>query len=142
MANKPFDASLHAQHDKDGRDFVKAFYKKHGLDAQDNPDQYGVDLLVYYDDSLVGYAEVEVRQNWDKEQFPFDTLNVPERKQKLLTNDLETTFFSVSKDHSRAFMCQDRIVLSSPLMESANKYVGSGEKFFKVPIDQIKLVQL
>ena len=142
MKTKQFDQSLHDQYDSPGRQVVKNFISsKLNLIAKDNPNIYGVDLLIYNQKSkLVGYAEVEVRNNWSSDTFPYDTLNVPYRKKKLLENDKPTFFFSVNKPQTRMFCCSADTILKSNIEENRNKYVKSDEYFYKIPIDKLKLI--
>ena len=131
---KDFDRDLHNRHDVQGRETVKNYVSAHkdGLIAKDNPDEYGVDLLFYKYDRLVGYGEVEVRTNWKATVFPFKSLHVPERKKKLLDNALVTLFFSVNEKHTQMFVCKAETVLNAPLVEVSNKYVQKGELFYDV----------
>jgi hypothetical protein len=143
MATKRFDKELHDIYDKMGRDIVKDFVSSFwSMQALDNPNRYGVDLHLYKDDVLVGYAEVEVRLAWKTLEFPYEDLNVPERKRKLLVQDLPTYFFSINKDGTALFHCHGDVVLESETKEVANKYVWKGEQFFKVPLDKLTYVIL
>ena len=139
---KQFDQNLYDQYDQFGRDRVIMFYKTQGIELKDNPDKYGVDLIAYDDGEKIGYVEVEVRASWKSQTFPFDSLHVPERKKKLLTNDLHTVLVSVNCYGTQAFICDYRIVLASPLLESPNKHIQKGERFYKVDPRQINLVRL
>jgi hypothetical protein len=143
MATKRFDKELHNTCDKMGRDIVKSFVSSFwSMQAQDNPNRYGVDLHLYKDDVLVGYAEVEVRLAWKTLEFPYEDLNVPERKRKLLSQDLPTFFFSINKDGTALFHCHGDIVLESKVAEVRNKYVFRDEHFFKVPLNKLNYVIL
>lgn len=143
MATKRFDKELHDTYDKFGRDIVKSYVSSFwGMEARDNPNRYGVDLHLYKDDLLVGYAEVEVRLSWKTVEFPYEDLNVPNRKKKLLTQDMLTYFFSVNKDGTALFHCEAAAVLASEVKESRNKYVYQGELFYKVPLDRLSYVVL
>ena len=139
---KQFSQDLHDQYDSFGRDRVVQYYAKHGVELQENPDKYGVDLIAYDDGDKIGYVEVEVRESWKENIFPYDSLHVPERKKKLLTNDLHTVLVSVNCYGTRAFICDYRTVLASPLLESPNKYIAKGERFYKVDTRSINLVRL
>lgn len=139
---KRFDQNLYEQYDQFGRNRVVMYYAKLGIELKDNPDKYGVDLIAYDDGEKIGYVEVEVRASWKSDQFPFDSLHVPERKKKLLTNDLHTVLVSVNCYGTRAFICDYRTVLASPLLESPNMYISKGERFYKVDPRQINLVRL
>jgi hypothetical protein len=140
---KEFDKDLHKQYDNFGKTkVIKLFKDKFKTDLVENEDIYGVDLVAYKNNKKIGYVEVEVRNSWSSKEFPFDSLNVPERKDKLLLNDMKTYFVSVNKDGTKAFICTAKRVLKSPLQESKNKYVQSGEKFFKVDLNEMVLVDL
>ena len=144
MQRKRFDKELHDTYDKLGRDVVKKFVADHwGMTAEDNPNRYGIDLLLYKDNELCGLAEVEVRLSLKTVEFPYEDLNVPQRKRKLLENTGQPTFFfSVNKDATALFHCGAEAVLASELKESSNKYVRSGEYFYKVPLDMLTHVVL
>lgn len=143
MINKKFDQQLHNEYDNVGREIVKKYFKeKTKFIAEDNPNEYGVDLLLFNKDKLVGYAEVEVRKNWNSNEFPFETLNVPLRKKKLLINDLPTYFFSINYIHTKMFCCESEIILNSQIQENKNKYVKSNEFFYKVPINELRLITI
>lgn len=142
-SSKKFDKELFDQYDDFGRTKVKDFFiANFNLTLIDNPDIYGVDLIVYHKTKKLGYVEVEVRNSWKTDIFPFDTLNVPSRKKKLLTNDMLTYFVSINKTGTRAFMCSDNTVLTSPLEESRNKFVSSNEYFYKVQLNRLKILNL
>jgi hypothetical protein len=142
IIRKQFNQDLHDQYDNFGRDKIIKYYADNGLELRNNPNQYGVDLIAYDDGDKIGYVEVEVRQSWKENIFPFDSLHVPERKKKLLDNDLHTVLVSVNCYGTRAFICDYRIVLASPLLESPNKYIANGEKFYKVDTRLVNLVRL
>jgi len=140
---KPFDPAAHQAFDKLGRDRVRQFFQdSYGIELQDNADPYGVDLIAYRAGVKVGYVEVEVRESWSADEFPFDSLHIPERKQKLLDNDLKTVLVSVNLHGTRAFICNAEVILHSPRMERGNKHVNSGELFFLVDPSQVKQVFL
>ena len=60
---------------------MNSFYPEHKIVEGA---QFGVDLKVYdKEDNLVKNVEVEVRISWKSDfKFPFDTVNIPERKRK------------------------------------------------------------
>lgn len=143
MKTKQFDQILHNQYDNAGREVVKSYFSsKLKITAKDNPNLYGVDLILYKDNKMVGYAEVEVRNNWKTDAFPYDTLNVPYRKKKLLENDLPTFFFSVNHIKTRMFCCKAEDILECEIKENPNKYVKSDEYFYKVPVSRLKIIRI
>lgn len=142
MTTKKFSPELHDEFDVFGREIVKKFLaQKMNLHARDNPDQYGIDLVLYKNDKIVGFAEVEVRTNWSALNFPFDDLNVPLRKGKLFTNDLPSLFFSVNQPGTALLYCSSNLVMRSRIENSPNKYMRD-EMFFKVPVEKMKFVIL
>ena len=143
MAYKKFNQQLHEQYDKIGRDVVKNFVEASwGFTVKDNPDKYGIDLLLFKGDDLFGYAEVEVRNSWNTVEFPFKDLNVPQRKKKLLDNPKPTYFFSVNKPLTALFYCPAEAILTANLEEQSNRYIASGELFYKVPLSRLMHVKL
>ena len=137
--NKAFDEELHSKYDMLGKWWAYKLFKRYGLRLLENIDKYAVDMIAYKDDIKVGYVEVEVREAWVGE-FKWDSLNIPARKKKLLTNDFPTRLVAFNKNGSHCFICHDVEILNSPLEEVKNKYIPEGEMFFKVPLDKIKLV--
>lgn len=140
---KSFSQELHNQFDSYGKRAVKKYFmSRFGIYLLENEDRYAVDMIAYKDGTKLGYVEIEVRESWSADSFPFDSLHIPERKGKLLCNDLKTVLVSVNKIGSRAFICKADIILNSPMKERRNKYVESGEKFYLVDPSKIRLVNL
>jgi len=140
---KEFSTALHDQYDSYGKAKVKAYFMKaYGVFLMENDDRYAVDLIAYKDGKKLGYVEVEVRESWSDNDFPFPTLHIPERKGKLLSNDLKTVLVSVNKIGTRAFLCDGEVILASPIQDRSNRYVQQGEKFYLVDPARIKLIEL
>ena len=142
MINKQFNAELHDHFDEVGRlRAYKLFKRNYGIELVDNPDEYAVDLIAIKNNKIVGYVEVEVREAWDG-LFLHDTLNIPSRKKKLLTNNLPTVLLAFNKQGTFCFICKDQTVLASPLVEIPNKYMATGEFFYQVPVNKIRLITI
>lgn len=139
---KPFDKQLFEENDCNGRDVVKRFVQTIGYEAKDHPNRYGVDLDIFKGGEHVGYAEVEVRHNWNGLKFPFSDLNIPFRKKKLFEKDKPVLFFSVNEPLSALFWCPVEVILKSPTTVVKNKYVPEGEMFFKVALKDLQYVVL
>jgi hypothetical protein len=137
---KKFSQSLHNQYDPPAREAVTKWVKmKWGLECRENPNVYGVDLLVYRADKLVGYIEVEVR-GWDYCHYP--TIHCAQRKEKLFQQDLPVLFFALTQDLIHAYWAKAQVIEGSPLIEVKNFEVPAGELFFNVPIKHFKYVNL
>ena len=87
---KAFDPKLHAKFDKPAKERILDYMRK-GL-IKENPDKYGPDILVQ--DSY--YVEVEVREIWKDDNFPFDEIHIPERKTKFFKLDKPCYYFCLS----------------------------------------------
>ena len=140
MATKPFSNYLHSVYDEPARKAVASWVNmKWGLDAQNNPDHYGVDLICFRSGVPVGALEVEVRQEgFDR----FDSIHVGQRKDKLFQTGLPTLFFALTQDLSHAYWVKADLIKGCPLIEVQNRYVGNGELFYDCPINLFKYVDL
>lgn len=140
---KEFDSDLHDKYDGIGKSLVISYFRnKLKIDARENSNEYGVDVVLYRNDKPIGFAEVEVRNSWYSDAFPYDTLNIPCRKEKLLKNELPTYFFSINKLMTKMFCCTAEEVLRSEIRENKNKYVREKEFFYKVPVKNLKLISI
>jgi hypothetical protein len=140
MTTKQFNQALHDQYDPPAREAVTKWVKmKWGLDCRENPNVFGVDLLVYRADKLVGYIEVEVR-SWDYCHYP--TIHVGLRKEKLFQQDRPVLFFALTQDLIHAYWAKALVIEGSPLIEVKNIEVPAGELFFDVPVKHFKYVNL
>jgi hypothetical protein len=140
MITKKFNQALHDQYDPPARKAVTDWVKmKWGLECRENPNVYGVDLLVLRAEEVVGYIEVEVR-GWDYCHYP--TIHCSQRKKKLFQQDRPVLFFALTNDLVHAYWTKAELVESSPLIEVKNTEVSAGELFFDVPIKHFKYVDL
>jgi hypothetical protein len=140
MTTKQFNQAFHDQYDPPAREAVTKWVKmKWGLECRENPNVYGVDLLVYRADKLVGYIEVEVR-GWDYCHYP--TIHVGLRKEKLFQQDRPVLFFALTQDLIHAYWVKAEVIEGSPLIEVKNIEVPTGELFFDVPVKHFKYVNL
>ena len=140
MITKKFNQALHDQYDPPARKAVTDWVKmKWGLECRENPNVYGVDLLVYRADKLVGCIEVEVR-GWDYCHYP--TIHIAHRKDKLFQQDQPVLFFALTQQLNNAYWMKAELVKGCPLIEVKNTEVSAGELFFDVPIKHFKYVDL
>lgn len=135
---KKFDKQLFEQNDLKSRQVVKKFFLSKNIVVDDNPNKYGVDLIS--DDEKV-QIEIERRPTWTKEQFPYSEINIPERKAKFFKND-RVSYVIVSNDYSRLGIIQGKKLINfinnNYLKESSNRFVSSGEMFYKIPKEEFK----
>ena len=126
MINKEFNKESHAANDKPAKDLVIKFLKSKGLDAMENPNDYGIDIMV-------SRYEVERREIWVN-SFPFRTVHIPTRKEKFLKYNI--VYAIVNKDFSKIMLCTSEIIRKYNKIEVPNKSVPRGEYFYDVPIEE------
>lgn len=135
---KEFSKALFRQNDPKSRKVVKEYFTRNNIPLEDNTDKYGVDLLSK-DGSL--QIEVEHRLVWDSAEFPFDDINVPERKAKYFVEN-HICYVILSKDYSHIGMIDGKTLRKyltvDTLKESSNRFVKKGELFFKIPKSEFK----
>lgn len=138
--HKQFSRSLHKGNDPQSRRVVKEFFQKRGITLNDNPNEYGIDL-VSPDGTLM--VEVEHRLPWTDEEFPFAEINIPERKAKFL-RDGKCQYVILSCNFSRMGIVRgpdvQPFITDDNLAHNPNKYVRNGEYFYKVPRTAFKWV--
>ena len=126
MINKKFNKESHAANDKPSKDLVIKFLKSKGLDAIENPNDYGIDIMV-------SRYEVERREIWT-DNFPFKTVHIPARKAKFLKYNI--VYAIVNKDFNKIMLCRSEVIRQCNRIEVPNKSVPAGEYFYDVPIEQ------
>lgn len=137
---KAFSHEQHRQDDGPAKEVVAKFIQTHwGVEVQEGG-QYDVDLVCLWEGEVMSYVEVERRHNWVNE-FPFQTVHVPARKDKFFKLDYTTFMFSVRSDLKKAMWCTGGQVMKSKVELLNNKHCDN-EDFFVVPLDEWKLVDL
>ena len=132
--NKEFSKELFRKHDQDARDATKNFLSSKGWLVTDHPDRYAQDLVARKGDIEV-LVECEVKLGWRNGKFPFDTVQLPERKAKFFVPS--TAFFIWNKPLTEAlyFWSPDIQHLEPALVP--NKYMKK-EYFYRVPLNLTK----
>jgi hypothetical protein len=140
-AYKPYEQSLSDKYDTPGRAFIKHAAKlKWNVDAEDF-ETYKVDLLCKRDGKTIGYAEIEVREPYGT-KFPYETVHVPARKDKLLNNGLPTVYFVVNRLFTKLMWIRTENIADYDPIEVPNRIIRSGECFYDVPIGLFTEVHL
>jgi hypothetical protein len=140
--NKPFDKNLYGQNDYLARNSVKKIFKGTDLKIVDNSKKTGVDLFVYKGEKHVLNIECEIKRVWKTKDFPYSSVQIPQRKQKYTNLEVPTLFVMFNNNQSSYLVIKDSDLLISPKKEVPNKYVYKGEIFFQVPIELVKFNDL
>lgn len=141
MARKKFSKSLFKENDSVARKAATKYYKNLGYEVRPNEDKYGPDLLLFKENTFASYVECEVKRVWKDCDFPWPTVQIPERKSKYVT-EKPILFFMLNGKEDRALIIKGNDLVKSPLKEVSNKYVRSGEYFFQIPLNLVVFVDL
>lgn len=134
---KPFDPALFDAYDLKARAATSAFIESQGWQVQDHPDKYAHDLVATRK-GLTILIECEVKTMWHGRKFPFDTVQLPERKKKFF--GANSVFFIWNKELSDAIYFWARDIDHLETVEVPNKYILHGERFFRIPMELTKRV--
>lgn len=132
---KRFDKELYRIYDELAKDATRLYNQKLGKTVSDNTNRYKQDLVC--DDHLL---ECEVKIVWDSDEFPYDTVQLPQRKAKFF--DALTQFYIWNKSLTRAATFWSEDIKDLEPVEVPNKYVYSGEYFFQIPLSLVTFVEL
>ena len=136
---KKFDRKLFEENDRKARGIAKKFLEDAGYKAIDNPKKYGPDLIVTKNDEVRGFVECEIKRVWKGKDFPYESVQFPERKGKyVFKNDEPVTFLMLNEDCSRMLLVDGNDVVDSPLVEVSNRFIRAGEYFYQVPCSKVK----
>jgi len=133
MRRKRFDRELYDQYDAIAKKYATNELQELGFVVEPHPLKTKVDLIVKRDDTPIFYVECEIKKALDK-PFEYDTLQLPHRKEKFCNLDLPTLFMLFCTKGESYFCVWDKEVVSSNVVEVANKYMYSGEFFFQIPL--------
>ena len=142
---KPFDKQLFEENDVRARTAVSGYLRKIGWIVRDNPDRYGVDLLLQtkeleYDCLAI---ECEIKRVWSGSEFPWKTIQLPMRKAKFVRSaDMPVNFWVLNSECTHAIVIPGSALSGYAPVEVPNKYVAAGEKFYQIPVFECRKVNL
>ncbi len=133
---KPFDQELYDR-DDGAKHFVIDWLKIHGITARVNPDDFGIDLLGQ--GQLGDYEiEIEVKQGWSGEYFPYPTLHYASRKMKFVKPNVNLRFITLNKEWTYAAVVKGEDLIAAKIVQKDTIYT-KGEYFIEVPIADVKI---
>ena len=135
---KEFQKKDFQESDGAARETAKSFWHSLGYVCTDNPDEYGVDLIVEGQNKRF-YCEVERKKVWHGVKFKYDTIHLPVRKTKFLDKPTQFMVFNNSLTHAAIF--GRKAVKESPTAEVPNYKISFGEKFYDVPVSKAHFVK-
>lgn len=126
------------ENDARARAKAKTILIKHYDKVEDNPDVYDIDLLCYRNNKIVAYVEVEVKNLWQGQNFPYPDINALTRKEKYYKAHPDNCILILFNGSlTSCFLMNGKTILASPKVEVPNRRHASGEYFFKVPISKV-----
>jgi hypothetical protein len=141
---KEFSRELYNENDYAAKVAVANYLKKIYNIVVIRPENYNADISVtpFIKDPFL--VEVGVKRGWKGGKFlwKWKDVQIEERKHKYLNEKIKVYYFICSKDLERAFVVDGINLKPEYLKEVSNKYIKSGEFFFKVPIRNEKFVDL
>lgn len=137
---KRFDRELYQKYDQLAKDKTALYLQSQGYEVRDHENRYKQDLLFTDSFGTELAAECEVKLVWNSMPFPYDTVQLPERKSKFF--DRDTLFFIWNKPLTHAITFWSHQVEPLTPVEVPNKYMYKGEYFYQIPMDITKVVEL
>lgn len=125
-------------------DYVITYLQSQGVDARLNDDRFGPDIVVWKGLRPLKYIEIEQRLAWKTgPTFPWDPVNVLERKLHLFDLSFPTEIWVISVDKSTAMVITGKTVAEfGELKEISNRQVKAGEKFVVIPRDKVSYIDI
>lgn len=135
--HKRFDPELYIANDALAKENVLKILDKRKYTMQVNPKKRGVDLHIFHKGKHVLNIETEIKRVWKKKNFEYETVQIPERKNKFANLKIPTLFVMFNADQSSYLVIKDKDLIKSPLVEVPNKYMFKGEYFYQVPLKKV-----
>lgn len=137
---KSFDQKSWDKYDGPAVNAVLDHLDATGCWAQQNPDRFGPDIIVWEGFRPSHYIEVEMRTAWPGGDWPqtWHEVHIPERKGHLYFSlGLNCEHWVISADLSSALIIPDVVIKDlGVLKEFRNSKITSGELFYHVPADE------
>ena len=136
---KQFEQEQWELFDAPAKEVATKFWIQLGYECIENPDDYGIDLLVKGNGKEFG-CEVEVKLGWHGPTFTFPTLHIAMRKKKFMKSP--AMFMVMNNSLTHGVIVSRKLILTSPVIEVKNMTVPTGERFYDVPAADIQVVNL
>ena len=118
---------------------MRKFWVELGYHCIENPDEFGVDLLVDGKGREFG-CEVETKTGCHGPEFNYPTLRIPFRKKKFTKG--RVTFFVLNSGRTHTAVVSRQRLLKSPVVQVKNKIVPTGDYFYEIALEEVEFVNL
>ena len=136
---KQFEQEQWELFDAPAKEVATKLWIQLGYECIENPDDYGIDLLVNGNGKEFG-CEVEVKLGWHDPTFTFPTLHIAMRKKKFMNSP--AMFMVMNNSLTHGAVVSRKLILASPVVEVKNMTVPSGESFYDMPVGDIQVINL
>jgi hypothetical protein len=141
MDTKPFDPKSHDKYDTIAKNKFIAYLKDNGyVDAVENPNKYGIDILATHADGSLHKYDVEVKTGWKVRYFPWTGLHIPERKRKF-AEPINQYFVVMNEELKHAFIVSGATYLECERIIK-NTVNMPEDTFVEIPVKDCKRVEL
>lgn len=135
---KAFDKSLYQKYDALAREATREHLESKGYEVQEHPNKYAQDLIAEKD-LEINCVECEVKLVWKGEEFPYDSVQLPERKKKFFKEPTLFYIWNKQLTHAATFWSHDVACLEP--VEVRNKYISRGELFYQIPLELVTFIK-
>ncbi len=141
---KRFSKELYQANDARATGVISGYLSQWGLVAEQNPNKYGVDLLVRRPESPEHFlgVECEIKLVWSGPEFQYDTIQLPERKGKYRAIPQPLEYWILNRECTHVIVIPEYLLDSFEPVVVPNKYIRWGEKFYQIPVAECVQLQL
>jgi hypothetical protein len=127
--------------DARAREETTSYLDDLGYDVNPHPNPYAQDLVATCRRTGKKFlVECEQKSLWKGERFPFQSVQLPERKKKFF--DERTLFFIWNNEWDSAMIFWSTQINHLEPVEVPNRRIAKGEYFFQIPLSLTKQVWL
>lgn len=142
--NKKFERSVFEENDEKARDWCKSFFANSSRIDEDyylteNPDKYGIDLIIrskLNESFVAGFVETEIKHNWKGSEFPFKTIDIPERKRKMFEKNENSFMCMWNSTGTHCLFIPGSEILKAQVIRKLTKNNSGMEPFLRILFDE------
>lgn len=138
IARKAFNKELYQQYDELAKKKTTEHLQSLGCQVVPHPNRYAQDLMAKTEMNKF-MVECEVKIVWKTDDFPYETVQLPERKSKFFNE--RTLFYIWNEATTRAVTFWSDDIKDLTPVEVPNKYVRKGEYSYQIPLHMTKFIE-